>query len=182
MTPSRTPGLRGPLHIDVLHLASGGAIGMTHCPGRCTRDAAGRDWRRRLDDDVGAVRDAGYATVVTLLDDEELARHGVPDLRARVQAAGLRSLQFPIADYGVPGPEVLRDWRAALPGLLAELRRPGRVLLHCAGGLGRTGMVAALLLRALGEPAEPAMLRVRSVRPGAIETAAQEAFVRDFGA
>jgi len=180
MTDARPPGLQGPLQIDVLRLAAGGAIGMTHCPGRCTRDAAGRDWQRRLDDDVLAVRDAGYATVVTLLADDELARHGVPGLRARVQAAGLRSLQLPIADYGVPDSTVLRDWNAALPGLLAQLQQPGRVLVHCAGGFGRTGMMVATLLRALGEEAGPAMAQVRAVRPGTIETAEQEAFVRAF--
>ena len=180
MTAQRPPGLQGPLHIDVLRLAAGGAIGMTHCLGRCTRDAAGRDWQRRLDDDVLAVRDAGYATVVTLLADDELARHGVPGLRASVQAAGLRSLQLPIADYGVPDAAVLQDWNAALPGLVAQLQQPGQVLVHCAGGFGRTGMVVAMLLKALGEESEEAMARVRSVRPGTVETAEQEAFVRAF--
>jgi ADP-ribosyl-[dinitrogen reductase] hydrolase len=53
------------------------------------------------------------------------------------------------------------------------------VLVHCRGGLGRAGTIAARLLVELGmEPAE-AIARVRAVRPGAIETPEQERFVRE---
>ena len=41
-------------------------------------------------------------------------------------------------------------------------------------------MVAALLLVELGERPEVAMRKVRLVRPGAIQTSAQEAYVRDY--
>jgi ADP-ribosyl-[dinitrogen reductase] hydrolase len=58
--------------------------------------------------------------------------------------------------------------------LLGERRH---VLLHCMGGLGRSGMVAARLLVELGEEPRTAIQRVRAARPGAIETAAQEAYV-----
>jgi len=51
------------------------------------------------------------------------------------------------------------------------------VLIHCTGGLGRSGMIAARLLVELGEEPRLAMQRVRAARPGAIETAAQEAYV-----
>jgi ADP-ribosyl-[dinitrogen reductase] hydrolase len=45
------------------------------------------------------------------------------------------------------------------------------------GGLGRSGMIAARLLVELGEEPRAAIQRVRAVRRGAIETAAQEAYV-----
>ena len=45
------------------------------------------------------------------------------------------------------------------------------------GGLGRSGMIAARLLVELGEEPRAAIQRVRQVRPGAIETAAQEDYV-----
>ena len=49
------------------------------------------------------------------------------------------------------------------------------VFIHCRGGLGRAGTVAARLLIELGEAdAAIAIARVREVRPGAIETTAQE--------
>src|SRR5207245_7627296 len=62
---------------------------------------------------------------------------------------------------------------------LAERRN---VLIHCTGGLGRSGMIAARLMVELGEEPRLAMQRVRAARPGAIEAAAQEACVRAWRA
>lgn len=61
--------------------------------------------------------------------------------------------------------------------LCALLRDGGRVLVHCRGGLGRAGTVAARLLVELGDPAAVAVECVRQARPGAIETAAQLEYV-----
>lgn len=57
-----------------------------------------------------------------------------------------------------------------------------KVAVHCHAGLGRTGLVAACFLvysgTAAGAP--DAVLRVRSARPGALQTAAQVLFVSVF--
>jgi ADP-ribosyl-[dinitrogen reductase] hydrolase len=55
------------------------------------------------------------------------------------------------------------------------------VVVHCMGGLGRAGTIAACVLAARGLEAERAVEVVRAVRPGALETAAQVAFVGLFG-
>ena len=68
-----------------------------------------------------------------------------------------------------------RDGRAILDGLA----RGERIVIHCAAGLGRSGMIAAKLLAAFRMPPAEAIAIVRRVRPGAIETAAQEAHVLD---
>ena len=60
------------------------------------------------------------------------------------------------------------------------LRNGFDVLVHCKGGLGRAGMIAARLLVELGTPPEEAISQVRSVRPGAIETPTQERYVRQL--
>ena len=175
------PALSGPLHIDTLRADPAGTIGMTHCPGRCTVDASGRAWQRDVGDDVQTIRQAGYTTVITLLDDDELERLGVADLGRHVRMAGLRWLTFPIADYGLPEPEVWRAWCAALPDLVERLHADERLLIHCAGGFGRTGTLVATLLKTLGATdGDAAIARVRAVRPGTVETPGQEAFVRAF--
>ena len=58
----------------------------------------------------------------------------------------------------------------ALLALLARLRDGESIVLHCKGGLGRTGMVAARLLVELGCMPEEAIVAVRQARSGTIET------------
>jgi ADP-ribosylglycohydrolase len=68
-------------------------------------------------------------------------------------------------------------WAALSARLHATLERGGRVLVHCRGGLGRAGTIAALMLIERGWSAPQAIRDVRAVRPGAIETAEQERWV-----
>lgn len=174
------PPLSGPLLIDTLVLQPAGRLAMTHCPGRSTRDGRGRAWRRDLRQDVEAIRAAGFGTVLSLLSDAELAALGAAGLGAELQHIGLEWRQFPIEDFGVPGPHTLPVWRELQHEMLARLHAGEGVLVHCAAGLGRTGTMVATLLKALGDDGDSAIGRVRQARPGTIETAAQEAFVRGF--
>jgi ADP-ribosyl-[dinitrogen reductase] hydrolase len=179
MSPHEQP-LSGPLHIDLLRLRPAGTLAMTHCPGRCGVDARGRAWQRDLAHDVRALHDAGVSTVLTLLADEELQLLGAGELGERLQAAGIGWLRYPIVDFGVPDAAAQRAWLELQDELVARLRRDERVLVHCAAGLGRTGTMAAMLLKALGDDGQTAVARVRAARPGTIETAAQRDFVLCF--
>jgi ADP-ribosyl-[dinitrogen reductase] hydrolase len=179
------PPLGGPLHIDSIRPGGAtsalGVIGMTHCPGRNGRDGRGRVWQRSLALDAAVISQAGFDTVLSLLDDAELAALGAAGLHQQLRSVGVDTLQFPIHDFGVPGADALPVWRAVQAEVLIRLHAGRNVLVHCAAGLGRTGTVVALLLKALGEPAEVAIEQVRKVRPGTVETDAQAAFVRAFG-
>ncbi|MGB3280173.1 MAG: protein-tyrosine phosphatase family protein, partial [Pseudorhodobacter sp.] len=58
--------------------------------------------------------------------------------------------------------------------LRAILARGGRLMVHCRGGCGRTGMIALRLMVDTGEEPGAALARLRAVRPCAVETDAQE--------
>jgi ADP-ribosyl-[dinitrogen reductase] hydrolase len=84
---------------------------------------------------------------------------------------------LPIVDVSIPDQRFEEKWGAALEELRSILRNGSDVLVHCRGGLGRAGTIASRLLIELGMPPKTAIARVRSVRPGAIETRAQEEYV-----
>ncbi len=174
------PPFAGPLHIDTIPLAGGGRIGMTHCPGRCRPDGRGRPWQRDLSADAQAIAGRGFASVLTLLPDAELAALGVPDLGAGVVQAGMVWHQLPIADFGVPDPHTQLAWATRQAQLSTQLLAGQSLLVHCAAGLGRTGTMVALLLKAMGRSSAEAVAAVRAARPGTIETAAQLAFVSGY--
>ena len=67
---------------------------------------------------------------------------------------------------------MLRAGRAMMRGAGSN------VLVHCKGGLGRAGVIACRLLIELGMKPSEAIVAVRNVRPGAIETAAQLDYAR----
>lgn len=168
------------LHIDFIQTPLDGQIGLTHCPGRSSLDAAGKQWGRDLAQDITAIKDHNIAIVVSLLAHEELEHHGAGDIEELLSQAQIEWRQFPISDFGTPSTEVAERWKQAAPSLLAHLQKGHKVLIHCAAGYGRTGMMTAALLVAMGVDAEKAIKNVRSARPGTIETAEQEAFIRSL--
>ena len=156
-----------------------GQVGLTFCPGKTQPHAATGAWDRDLGVDLDAIAAWGAVAVVTLVEEHELASLGVPVARlgAEVVARHMDWLHLPIADVSVPGPAFEARWAEVGEGLRARLRVGFNVLVHCKGGLGRAGTIAARLLIELGVVPEEAVRRVRAVRPGAIEMPEQLAYV-----
>jgi ADP-ribosyl-[dinitrogen reductase] hydrolase len=89
-------------------------------------------------------------------------------------------LHLPIPDSGVPPEDPETDEYGDLIGDIARrLKRGQTVVVHCRGGLGRSGMVASVLV-ALGHPAVKALEIVRRSREGAVETPEQEDHVHFY--
>ena len=154
-----------------------GVIGLTYCPGKKDSQVKGGAWVRDLALDVSAIHDWGAEVVMTLLESHEIELLEVQRLSQEVEARGMRWLHLPIPDGAIPDEAFEARWRENDRHLHATLKRGGRVLVHCRGGLGRSGLVAARLLVESGMTPEKAILAVRQVRPRAIETLEQEAYV-----
>ncbi len=167
--------LSSPLEIAVVAAPGApGLIGLTFCPGK---KAAARSWDRDLDIEVGIIRDWGAVVVVSLIETSEFELLDVLDLPSVVEEHGMHWAHLPIVDVSVPNQRFEARWAVAGAELRTVLRRGGRVLLHCRGGLGRAGMIAARLLVELGSDPDAAIHAVRRARPGAIETPEQERYV-----
>lgn len=178
MSPART-SLTHPLQIaEVRASPAHGRIGITFCPGKRDRFAASGAWDRDLGTDLDAIADWGAKLVLTLVEPAELRALGVPTLGQEVQNRGIAWRHLPIADYSIPSVKCEEQWVTHGYEIRAMLRNGDDVLVHCKGGLGRAGMMAARLLVELGMDAEDAIHYVRRVRRGAIETPSQLAVVR----
>ncbi|MBK8631958.1 MAG: ADP-ribosylglycohydrolase family protein [Sphingomonadales bacterium] len=158
-----------------------GKIGLTFCPGKQQMQAATGAWNRDLGLDVAAIARWNAAAVVTLVEQHELDILGVAALGDVVRDAHMAWYHLPIRDVAVPDASFEESWTAAGSELRAILQSGFNVLVHCKGGLGRAGTVAARLLVELGWEPQAAIAAVRAVRPGAIETAEQQDHVLGLG-
>lgn len=174
--------LSHPLEIAAVPAGAGhGLIGLTLCPGKKQPHAASGAWDRDLARDLNAIAAWNAAAVVTLVEDHELERLQVTQLGQEVRERHMAWHHLPLRDGGVPGVAFEAAWLEIGAGLRALLRDGSNVLLHCKGGLGRAGTIAARLLAELGISPAEAVAHVRTARPGAIETASQHAHVMRLG-
>lgn len=168
-----------PLQIaEVQASPSHGRIGITFCPGKHDNLAHTGAWARDLEIDLDAINAWGANLVLTLVEPVELTSLKVPHLGQAIQNRGMDWRHLPIADFSIPTDEFEQQWLTEGQEIRDLLRKGGNVLVHCKGGLGRAGMIAARLLVELGMEPEDAILTVRKARKGAIETPSQLALVR----
>lgn len=157
----------------------GGAVGVTFAPGKTQEFAMTGSWARDLNLDLASVKAWGASRLLSLLEPWEFEELQIPALPEAAQSHGITWTGLPITDGAAPDERLLSQWPALSKLLTQELLDGARVVVHCKGGLGRAGTVASMLLLETGtvDDASEAMRVVRAVRPGAIETPEQEAFL-----
>jgi protein-tyrosine phosphatase len=133
---------------------------------------------RDIEIDLDTIAAWGAKLVLTLVEPGELRALKVPHLGRIIQSRSIEWRHLPIADYSVPTEAFERQWAKYGREIRDLLRNGDDVLVHCKGGLGRAGMIAARLLVELGMDPDEAVSYVRRVRKGAIETPSQLALVR----
>jgi protein-tyrosine phosphatase len=138
-----------------------GILGLCALPGR-SGDYAG---------DLLALRGFDPGAVLSLVEIKEYQRHGAPTLARDLAALGITHVQFPVRDFGTPNAAL---WAPVAAWLQGQLAAGQRILIHCLAGCGRTGTAALRVMVDAGEDPSAALLRLRAVRPCAVETSAQE--------
>jgi atypical dual specificity phosphatase len=96
----------------------------------------------------------------------------------RLEPYGLREVHLPVRDFTAPTPEQLVQ---GVSEIEKAIRAGKTVVVHCGGGLGRTGTLLACYLVSQGLSTVDAIDRVRQLRPGSIETRQQMEAVLAYG-
>ncbi|MGB7263485.1 MAG: protein phosphatase [Albidovulum sp.] len=144
--------------------AGGGRLALCRMPGR------DGDYRA----DLNAVLRWAPAMVVSMATEPEMKSHGATTFGSDLAAAGIGWRHLPVDDFEADSAALRSGW-AAVEAVALDLLRAGQgVLVHCKGGCGRSGMAVMGLMVAAGEEPDAALARLRTVRPCAVETDAQE--------
>jgi protein-tyrosine phosphatase len=173
-----------PIQVDFLpddEVGTPGRLGMTFAPGMWAGSVRGR-WERDLATDMRELEEEHEADVlVSLMEDHEYRGYQISDLLERDSIGNIEILRFAIADMGVPREAQSEQFEAFVQDVVQRLEQGQNVVVHCRGGLGRTGTLAACVLIALGRhTSDEAIDAVRAARKGTVQTREQEDFVRIF--
>lgn len=155
-----------------------GHLGLTIAPGKKGRSREGYLHDRDLDADMARLKKLGVDLMVNLMEGHQEAEWAMAGYDEAACHAGLKVRRYPIVDGDVPASPP--SFRALVEQLYADLQAGKRVGVHCLGGQGRSGTLAACLLIRTGEfSAEEAITLVRACRKDAIE-GEQPGFIRAF--
>src|SRR5262245_30327019 len=115
-----------------------------------------------------------------------LRRHGIqvlvsltdePPRRDWINDAGLMSVHEPIDDFTAPTQEQLDRCLSVIERALSQEMG---VAVHCTAGRGRTGTILGAWFVTQGLSAEQAIAKIRTLRPGSIETEEQERAIEEL--
>ncbi|MDY7023881.1 MAG: cyclin-dependent kinase inhibitor 3 family protein [Cyanobacteriota bacterium] len=170
-----------PITVDFLpleHIPHPGKIGLTFAPGK-KHQGMHFMWDRSLALDLDRLRNNYQTdTLVSLIEPHEFEAVQIPDLLPQAQARGIQTVWFPIRDMSIP--TSMDELILLVQKILRNAKQNQTVVIHCMGGLGRTGVIAACCLVGLGCSAEDAIQIVRQTREYTIETQQQEDYVFKF--
>jgi protein-tyrosine phosphatase len=115
--------------------------------------------------------------IIVLLTEEDIEYYYHGTLLQLYEFYGFKVIHYPIPDFGIP--KSLESF-AELQNQLVKLTETNRILIHCRGGLGRTGLVVAGLFVTLGNEPKKAIRMVLGKRLLSMETKEQKTFLFEY--
>ena len=128
-----------------------------------------------------ALEDLHCSFLLSLTEDYEFDEYcGKSFFKIATENRSFKWIHIPIVDMNVPDKVFINEYNIVRPKLIKSLSEENCIAIHCKGGLGRSGLVGAMLLSELGFTAKKAINHIRKYRKGAIETQEQEQFIYEF--
>lgn len=155
---------------DILKLPDGASMIFTPCPG--TRETS-------VAEAVSTLKAAGANVLISLMPAEELDRFAASALPDICAAQGITWLHLPVEDDHSPDERFAAAFAQHKTALLGLLEQGGRVAIHCRGGSGRTGFMAAILLLESHHDWGEVARMVQGLRPGALKLPVHLDYLRE---
>ena len=150
-----------------------GKLIFTPCPGPKNSSLA---------DALVTLKQAGASAVISLMPASELAANGAEDIGKQCQVQDMAWFHLPVADEQVPLEDFGQGWKASKQSILERLNAGQDIAIHCKGGSGRTGLIAARIMIEAGIPRADAIALVQALRPKAIQHPAHINWITQFDA
>ncbi|MGI9274602.1 MAG: dual specificity protein phosphatase family protein [Endozoicomonas sp.] len=144
-------------------------IGLTPCPG--TQEAP-------LHESLSTLKDWGARAILTLMPEQEMADNQVSNLGKETEQLGMHWFHLPIADDEGPAAAFQAAWASAGPVVHQLLNEGNSIAIHCKGGSGRTGLVAAQIMLEQGMGLQESIRLIKAQRPGAFSAPAQQEYIQ----
>lgn len=119
----------------------------------------GDDW---LEGDLAALKRDGIDVIVSLLGEDEAQELGLVEESAIAERLGIRFISYPVSDRTTP--RDMAGFRRLVSELAGQVRDGRRVGAHCRACIGRSTVLIASVLIALGMDPEDALLRIEAAR------------------
>lgn len=148
-----------------------GQLIFTPCPG--TQDTS-------VAEALDVLKEAGASALLTLMPTQELSQNDVENLPGQCQQRGIEWFHLPVEDDQAPGEPFKAAWDANRARIRQLLTDGKNIAIHCKGGSGRTGLIAAQLLIECGVPFHQAVRDVQVLRPRAIQHPAHIDYISQF--
>jgi protein-tyrosine phosphatase len=134
------------------------------------------DW---LEDEIENWRKAGIDCVVSLLELPEVHELGLAEEAGLCRVRQMAFTSFPIPDRRVPSSA--NEARILIDALHDLIASGKAVAIHCRAGIGRSGMIAASVLKTFGLDVSRAFTLIAEARGVAVpDTAEQQDWVDRF--
>ncbi|RJG47732.1 phosphatase domain-containing protein [Motilimonas pumila] len=159
--------------ITELPLDTGAKLLLTPCPG--TKDAS-------LKQAISELKAAGASGILTMMQSQELAKHQVTELGNETLSQDLMWFHLPVEDDEAPLADFEQAFTQHKAAIIAALKQGQNLALHCKGGNGRTGLVAAILLLEIGVELEQAIAQVQAVKPKSLQLTSHLNYLKQLAA
>lgn len=141
---------------------------LTPCPG--TKNIS-------LQSALQQLKGYGAKAVITLMTEDELKGLSLSQIGNTVKSLGMSWFHLPIEDDQTPNFNFIELWQTAGPAIHRLLENQKSIAIHCKGGSGRSGLVAAQIMLERGEALDKVIKRIQKIRPNAFKLAAHQQYI-----